>query len=49
MNQIKYNSGTLFNNSSILDISSSFLFFDIGKGEKIEFDISKVKCKILVK
>ena len=41
MNQIKFNSGNLFNNSSILDISSSFLLFDIGK--KIEFDTGKMK------
>ena len=43
MNQIKFNIGTLFNNSSILDISSPFLLFDIGKRKKIEFNIDKVK------
>ena len=43
MNQIKFNSGNLFNNSSILDISSSFLLFDIGKGKKIEFDTGKMR------
>ena len=44
MDQIIYNSGTLFNYSSIfIDISSSLLLFDIDKGEEIEFDIGKVK------
>jgi len=28
---------------SFIDISSSILLFDIGKGEKIEFDVDKVK------
>ena len=28
---------------SLIDISSSLLLFDIGKGEEIEFDIGKVR------
>ena len=28
---------------SFIDISSSILLFDIGKGEKVEFDVAKVK------
>ena len=42
MNQIKYNNGLIIP-QSFIDIFSSLLLFDIGKGGEIEFDIGKVK------